>query len=200
MRKITIIVWLILIFSNCYRYNSRFKGFTIIEKFHPTRLIEIKINAPYDQEIVSIFNKMKRNDQQVTLYFDRNSLLGYENQNMAILDSKVELNNERITYYQIDVYKIVGYEFLLELLSYRKVINFISLFSLGIIPIEEKFDVTFILSASNSIYESKSRIANTEASFHTHTGIDYINNYDFYDNSKDGILQAYEFLARYILY
>ncbi|MBM9589388.1 hypothetical protein JWG41_02950 [Leptospira sp. 201903075] len=198
MKKISLLLYLFLHSSYCTNYNSNLKGFSILQKFKSSRIIEIKINAPFDQEIVNIFNKLKKEDQQITIYFNRHTFLGLENKNKVFLESSKPITGEKTTYYTVEIYKIVGLEIFLYPMNYSKLAQFISFYTFGLIPTTEEFDITMKLSVTNSIYETNTKVASADANILLHHGI-YYNLTDKYKDNKEGILNSYEVLARYIL-
>lgn len=199
MKRISIIFYLFLLSSYCISFNSSFKEISILDKFKSSQIIEVKINAAYDQKIVDIFKSLKKDNQQVTLYFDRHSLFGIENLNQVLLESNVKTNEQNITYYTVELYKVVGKEILIYPFNYSVLLRNLSTVSLGLIPTQEEFELGFDLLVSKSQYESKNKVAKVAAMVYVHIGIDYSKTKPYYEFKDEGILQSYEMIARYIL-
>lgn len=162
-------------------------------------MIEVKVNAPYDQKIVNIFQSLKKRDQQVTLSFDRHSVLGFENRNRVVLDANIKINEKNITYYSINLYKVAGKEILIYPFNYSKLLWSVTFFSLGLIPTDEEFEVIFELSVSKSERDTKNKVVKASSIIYVHNGINYSNSNFSDEFNRNGTLQAYEFIARYIL-
>ncbi|TGK81563.1 hypothetical protein EHQ24_09655 [Leptospira noumeaensis] len=155
MKRSTILFFILLLSSYCISYKSSFKEISIIEKFASSKMIEVKVNAPYDLKIVNIFQSLKKENQQVTLSFDGHSILGFENRNRVILDANIKINEKNITYYSINLYKVAGKEILIYPFNYSKLLWSVTFFSLGLIPTDEEFEVIFELSVSKSERDTK---------------------------------------------
>ena len=198
MRKI-ITIFILFTISKCTSIKSEFKELSILNKYTSEENIEIKIHESYNEKIVTIFKKHKKENQKVTLYFDRTSFLGFQNKNKVILDSLNNIKSKNVSYYLIDKFRVAGYEIVIYPYNYNKFIKFISTISLGLIPTTDEFELVLELSVSNIENITKTKIAKSSSVIYLHNGIDYSRFKPLHEYKDEGIMQAYEILAQYIL-